>query len=49
MAQVARLYRETLDGQRDPEEATTQLRALTGDVPFVNGYIHGQAGLEWVA
>lgn len=49
MAQVARIYRETLDGKRDPEEATTQLRALTGDVPFVNGYIHGQAGLEWVA
>ena len=24
-----------------------RLRALTGDVPFVNGFLHGREGLAW--
>lgn len=47
MVRVATLYREVLDGQRTPGEALAALRALTGDVPFVNGFLHGREGLAW--
>ncbi|MCC7413651.1 MAG: U32 family peptidase [Gammaproteobacteria bacterium] len=48
MVRVAVLYREVLDGQRDPAEALQALRTLTGDVPYVNGFLHGREGLAWV-
>ncbi|MBS0393987.1 MAG: U32 family peptidase [Proteobacteria bacterium] len=48
MVAVARLYREMLDGRRDLPSAIEALRALTGPVPFVNGFVHGREGLAWV-
>ena len=47
MVRVAGLYREVLDGRRAPQEACAALRALTGDVPYVNGFLHGREGLTW--
>ena len=47
MVAVARLYREVLDGRRTPDSALAALRALTGEVPFVNGFLHGREGLAW--
>jgi collagenase-like PrtC family protease len=47
MVAVARLYRDALDGRAEPPDALARLRALTGAVPFVDGYARGRAGLEW--
>lgn len=47
MVRVAALYREVLEERRAPAEALAALRALTGDVPFVNGFLHGREGLAW--
>ncbi|MFO1402251.1 MAG: U32 family peptidase [Steroidobacteraceae bacterium] len=47
MVAVARLYREVLDGRSEPAAALAALRGLTGDVPFVNGFLHGREGLAW--
>lgn len=47
MVKVAALYRDVLDERRAPEEALATLRTLTGDVPYVNGFLHGREGLAW--
>lgn len=47
MVAVARLHRDALDGHIAPDEALAGLRALCGATPFVNGYLHGRAGLSW--
>jgi collagenase-like PrtC family protease len=47
MVRVATLYREVLAGRREPGAAVAALRALTGDVPYVNGFLHGREGLAW--
>jgi collagenase-like PrtC family protease len=49
MVRVAGLYREVLERRREPAEALAALRALTGAVPFVNGFLHGREGLAWTA
>ncbi len=48
MAAVARLVRDTLDGRIDTAEAMARLPAITGNVPVINGYMHGREGLAWV-
>ncbi len=48
MVRVASLFREVLDGRRDAPDALEALRAQTGAVPFVNGFLHGREGLAWV-
>ena len=48
MVRVAALYREVLDGRREPAAALAALRSMTGAVPFVNGFLHGREGLAWV-
>ncbi|MBS0613479.1 MAG: U32 family peptidase [Proteobacteria bacterium] len=47
MVAVAGLYREVLDGRCAPDAALAALRALTGEVPFINGFLHGREGLAW--
>ena len=49
MVAVAGLYRAVLDGKMTPVAALAKLKLLTKDVPFVNGFLHGQEGLAWVA
>lgn len=48
MVAVATLFRAVLDGALAPEEGLARLRALTAPVPFINGYLHGQAGMNWL-
>ncbi len=48
MAAVARIFRDTLDGRIDAEEAMAHLAAVNGNVPMINGYMHGREGLAWV-
>ena len=47
MVRVAALYREVLEERRAPAEALAALRALTGEVPYINGFLHGREGLAW--
>ena len=47
MVRVATLYRDVLDGRCAPEEALASLRVLTGEVPYINGFLHGREGLAW--
>jgi O2-independent ubiquinone biosynthesis protein UbiV len=49
MVQVAALYRALLDGERAADAAEAELRGLLGSVPLINGYLHGRAGMAWVA
>jgi len=44
---VARLYRGVLDGTLAPAEAEVELRGLTEDVPWQNGFLHGREGMAW--
>ncbi len=48
MVAVARIHRAVLDGQRGTAEAMTQLRQLTGSIPWQNGFLHGREGLAWI-
>ncbi len=48
MVAVARHYHEVLGGRCAAEEAGAELRALTGTTPWINGFLHGQAGRDWV-
>jgi collagenase-like PrtC family protease len=48
MVRVAALYRAVLDGREAPQDALQELRSMAGDVPFVNGFLHGREGLRWV-
>ena len=47
MAEVARIFRQLLDGETEAGAAIEALRAQTGDAPFANGFFHGRAGVEW--
>ncbi len=50
MAAVADIYRRRLDGRIDGAEATAELRPLVSPgIGFVNGFVHGRPGEEWVA
>lgn len=48
MVAVARVYRDVLDARMDTADATQRIGELLGDVPLVNGYMHGREGLAWV-
>jgi collagenase-like PrtC family protease len=47
MIRVAEVYRDMLDGKRHAAEALQTLRSITGDIPYVNGFLHGREGLAW--
>lgn len=49
MVRVAHLYRDALDGRLNAADALHSLRAIGGSMPFINGFLHGRAGLCWVA
>jgi len=49
MVAVARLARDMLDERIDTDEAMARLPAIIGDVPTINGYMHGREGRAWVA
>lgn len=48
MVAVAALHRAVLDKQQSPDEAAGRLKALTTQVPWQNGFLHGREGLAWV-
>ena len=48
MVSVARLFRDVLDGRREPENAMARLHALCPDAAFSNGFVRGVAGALYV-
>jgi O2-independent ubiquinone biosynthesis protein UbiV len=48
MVRVGQLYREVLDGRLEPAAAAAALRPMTGELPWVNGFLHGREGASWV-
>jgi collagenase-like PrtC family protease len=48
MVEVARLHRAVLNGAMHPAEALETLQAGMAPTEFVNGYVHGKAGMAWV-
>ena len=49
MVEVARVFRAVLDGSEDIESGMQRLTLLYPGVPFSNGFLHGEAGLSFVA
>ncbi len=49
MPAIARVYRDILDHVINAEEGLVRLRAFTGALPLVDGYVHGNAGMVWQA
>jgi collagenase-like PrtC family protease len=48
MPPIFELFRAVLDGHLAPAEAETRLHALTGPIPFANGFAYGREGLLWL-
>ncbi len=49
MAAVAQLFAEVRDGVLSVDEAMERLGHVYSQAPFANGFLHGQAGMDWVA
>lgn len=49
MVQVARLFRDVLDGNKETGDAVAELEKISFDAPFCNGYLHGLTGKDWQA
>jgi collagenase-like PrtC family protease len=47
MVAVANIFRATLDGLIDAEEATARLAGLPLGAPLSNGFFHGKPGYRW--
>ena len=47
MVKVARLFRDVLDGKKEPDAATNALKKLTPSMPFIDGFFHHCAGCTW--
>ena len=48
IVQVAKLFRDVLDGAMAADEALAELAQIGLSVPFVNGFYHKQEGYRWV-
>ena len=48
MVAVSQIFRDTLDGKIDAEEAGIKLAAVGIPAPFSNGFWHGKPGHQWV-
>jgi collagenase-like PrtC family protease len=47
MVEVAKTFRDVLDGRDDAQGGGRRLAALYPDVPFSNGFIHGRPGVSY--
>ncbi len=48
MVAVAQVFRDVLDGKETTDRADARLTALTGDIPFSNGFFYGREGVRFV-
>ncbi|WP_338723365.1 U32 family peptidase [Devosia sp. XK-2] len=49
MVAVAEIYAAVRDGHVTPEEGIAMLNTVYPDAPYSNGFLHGLAGMEWIA
>ncbi|MEN3930413.1 U32 family peptidase [Microvirga sp. W0021] len=49
MVEVARIFRDTLDGKTSVEDGQTKLKAIYPEASFSNGFSHGSSGSKWVS
>ncbi|MBT6094705.1 MAG: U32 family peptidase [Rhodospirillaceae bacterium] len=49
MVSVSQVFRDLLDGRLSIDEADGKIAALSGDVPFSNGFFHGREGRAFTA
>ena len=49
MVAVARIFAQVRDGRIDAREGMAQLRVAYPEGSFANGFLHGVAGMQWVA
>lgn len=49
MAAVAEIYADVRDARIGAEEGMVRLGHVYPEVPFSNGFLHGRAGMDWVA
>lgn len=49
MVAVAQVFRDVVDGNREHEDATRALSQIYPDVPFANGFVHGQLGAAFIS
>lgn len=49
MIEVASLFAQVRDGAISPAEGMAKLEEVYALAPFANGFLHGQAGTDWVA
>jgi O2-independent ubiquinone biosynthesis protein UbiV len=48
MAEVVNIWKSTINGQIESQEAVAKLQELNGNEPFCNGYFHERPGLEFI-
>ncbi len=49
MVAVAEIFAAVRDGAIDAEEGLARLRQVYSAAPYANGFLHGDAGMTWVA
>ena len=49
MVAVAEIFAEVRDGRVAPEEGIAKLKTVYSAAPYSNGFLHGAAGMDWVA
>ncbi|MCP8885436.1 U32 family peptidase [Devosia sp. XJ19-1] len=49
MTEVAAIYAAVRDGHMDAGEGVTRLQSVYSAAPYSNGFLHGVAGMDWVA
>ncbi|OAI83077.1 U32 family peptidase [Rhizobium sp. GHKF11] len=49
MVAVAQIHHDVLAGRREAEDGLARLGQIYPDVPFSNGFHHGQEGAAWIA
>lgn len=49
MAQIAAIYADVRDGRQAVREGLAELKKVYPSAPFSNGFLHGAAGMDWVA
>lgn len=47
MVAVAKIFRDVADGREDADSGSERLAAVYPDVPFSNGFLHGQPGFSY--
>jgi hypothetical protein len=48
MPEIVAIWKQTMEGRMEGQEALQRMRELNADAAFCNGYFHGRPGLHWI-